>query len=265
MQGFEEQAPLVGIFDDLAQIHHGDAAADVLDHGKIVGDEQIGQMLLALQVHHQVDHLRADRDVERGDRLVGDDQLGVERERAGDADALALPAGELMREARHLRGGKPDQLEQLGDALAASGLRQPVNLQRLADDVPRRHARIERGERILKDDLHLAPVRPQLALAQMRDVTAADLDGPGGRLDQAEHGPGQGRFPAAAFADEPEGLAARNREAHPVERQHLPHGPAQQALLHREMFLEILDLGPQARQRRLPLPGLAFGCSERLA
>src|SRR5262249_57242800 len=103
-----------------------------------------------------------------------DDQFRVERERSRDADALALPAGELMREARHLGGSKSDKLEELGDPLAPIALRRAVDLQRLADDVARRHARIERGERILKDDLHLAPIRPQLAFLQMRDVAPAD-------------------------------------------------------------------------------------------
>jgi hypothetical protein len=37
-------------------------------------------------------HLRLHADVERRHRLVGDEQLGLERDRAGDADALALPA-----------------------------------------------------------------------------------------------------------------------------------------------------------------------------
>ena len=41
--------------------------------------------------------LRLHADVERRDRLVGEDQVGPERERAGDADALALAARELVR------------------------------------------------------------------------------------------------------------------------------------------------------------------------
>jgi hypothetical protein len=58
-----------------------------------------------LQVLQQVDDLRLDRDVERRDRLVADDELGLDGERAGDADALALAAGELVRAAAHVVGG----------------------------------------------------------------------------------------------------------------------------------------------------------------
>ena len=54
---------------------------------------------LPLQVLQQVDDLRLDRDVERRHRLVADDQVGFRSQRAGDADALALAAGELVRPA----------------------------------------------------------------------------------------------------------------------------------------------------------------------
>ena len=47
----------------------------------------------------EVEDLRLDRDVERADRLVGDQQLGLRREAARDRDALALAAAELAREA----------------------------------------------------------------------------------------------------------------------------------------------------------------------
>ena len=103
MQRRGEQRLLVGVFDDAAEIHHRDAVADVLDHREIVRDEQVSEPHLALQVDHQVQDLRLDRDVERRHRLVADDQLRLERERAGDADALALAAGELVRIVVHLR------------------------------------------------------------------------------------------------------------------------------------------------------------------
>ena len=59
-------------------------------------DEQVGQAEVALQLRQQVDDLRADADVERGDRFVANDELWPERKGAGDADALALSAGELV-------------------------------------------------------------------------------------------------------------------------------------------------------------------------
>ena len=41
MQRPREQGLLVSIFDDLTEVHDRNAVTDVLDHGKIVGNEQI--------------------------------------------------------------------------------------------------------------------------------------------------------------------------------------------------------------------------------
>ena len=52
---------------------------------------------LARQVLHQLQDLRLDGDVERGGRLVGDDQLGIAREPDRDHHPLAHAARELVR------------------------------------------------------------------------------------------------------------------------------------------------------------------------
>ena len=90
------------------------------DDGEVVGDEQVGEVELALQVLEQVDDLSLDRDVERRDGLVGDDEVGVEGEGTGEADPLPLAARELVRVARGGIRGQPDGLEQLADARAGS-------------------------------------------------------------------------------------------------------------------------------------------------
>ena len=70
---------------------------DLADHREVVRDEDVGEVELALEVLEQVEDLRLHRDVERRHRLVADDQLRLQRERARDADPLALAAGELVR------------------------------------------------------------------------------------------------------------------------------------------------------------------------
>ena len=45
----------------------------------------------------QLEDLRLHGDVERGGRLVGDQEIGLVGQRHGDHDALALAAGQLMR------------------------------------------------------------------------------------------------------------------------------------------------------------------------
>src|SRR5699024_9647699 len=87
----------IGQLDDLAEIHHGDPYGDVSNDRKVVGDEEIGQPELVLQILEQVDDLRLNRDIERGNRLVADDEIRICGERAGDADTLSLTAGELVR------------------------------------------------------------------------------------------------------------------------------------------------------------------------
>ena len=71
--------------DDAAEIHHRDAVADVPHDREIVRDEQDREAELALQVAQQVEDLRLDRDVERGDRLVGTMNSG------SSASARAMP------------------------------------------------------------------------------------------------------------------------------------------------------------------------------
>ncbi len=82
-------------------------------HAEIVGDEQHREAEPVLQLEQQVDDLRLHRDVERRDRFVRDHERRIERERAGDADALPLASGEGVRETRARRRRQADQVEQL--------------------------------------------------------------------------------------------------------------------------------------------------------
>ena len=54
-------------------------------HAEIMRDEQHRQPQPVLQVEQQIDDLRLHRNIERGDRLVGDDQRGF------SASARAMP------------------------------------------------------------------------------------------------------------------------------------------------------------------------------
>ena len=59
--------------------------------------EQDGHAESLLEVAQQVEDLRLDGDVERGGRLVGDDQARLAGDGAGDEDALGHAAGQLVR------------------------------------------------------------------------------------------------------------------------------------------------------------------------
>ena len=108
----------VAYFDDSSAIHHGNPGGEIADDRHGVRDEEIGEAEIALELGEEVDDLGADADVEGGDGFVGDDEFGVQGEGAGDADALALSAGELVGVA--VEGGfvEPDSAEEFGDAVA---------------------------------------------------------------------------------------------------------------------------------------------------
>ena len=76
----------------LAQVHDAHPAGDVLDRRHAVRNKQVGHAVLLLQILEQIEYLRLDRHVERGNRFVADDQLRAQDQRAPDGDALALPA-----------------------------------------------------------------------------------------------------------------------------------------------------------------------------
>ena len=124
-------------------------------------DEDEAQLQPLLDVEQQVEDLAADRHVERRRRLVGDDDPRVERQRPGDADALPLAAREGVRIALHGDRIEADEFEQSADLSSSAAPRAcPLTYERIADDLLHRHARIERGERILEHQAHVAVEAP---------------------------------------------------------------------------------------------------------
>lgn len=62
-----------------------------------------------------------DGDVEGGDGFVGEDEFGLRGEGAGDGDALALAAGELVGVFFHAAGVEADGLHEFGDFFGEEG------------------------------------------------------------------------------------------------------------------------------------------------
>ena len=142
-RGLANSSRVRGVFDDAAQVHHRNARGDVLDHGKIVRDKNKRQAEPALQIGQKIDDLRLDRNVERRHRFVADDELRLGGECAGDANTLALAAGELMGVAFSMPGLKPDETQQLGDALTVPPLCEAMKYERLGQHLPDVHTRVE--------------------------------------------------------------------------------------------------------------------------
>ena len=87
--------------DGLARIHHRHFVAGFEDEPEIVGDEQRRSAGAGGEVLDERDDARFHRDVERGGRLVEDEQLRLRQQRHRDHDALLLAAAQLMRIGAH--------------------------------------------------------------------------------------------------------------------------------------------------------------------
>src|SRR3569623_2083888 len=84
MQRFFEQRIDRRLFDDLARIHHDHALRRPGHDAEIVCDEQLGHAETILELAQEIEVFRLDRDIERGCRLVGNQELGVAGERPSD-------------------------------------------------------------------------------------------------------------------------------------------------------------------------------------
>ena len=102
-------------------------------------------------------------------------------------------------------------------------LGQLVHLQRLADDVARRHARVQRAVGVLEDELHAAVHGAHAAALELRQVLAVEEDLAARGLHQLHDAAGHARLAATALPDQPQRLPPRNAEAHVVDGLHRPH------------------------------------------
>ena len=225
------RAPSVGAeLDDAADIHHRDTVGDVLDDREVVRDEEVGEVELVLQVLQQVERLRLHRDVERRDRLVGDDEARVERERAGDADALALAAGEGVRIAAHVFRPQPDAAHERRRRGPRSSL--PLAMPLTRSGSPMMSSTVMRGlsedERVLEDHADVAavgasaPASPASRGRRRRLAVAAAIeDRAAGRLVDAQDARGRVvDLAAAGLADEAERLAVAHAKLDAVDGLH---------------------------------------------
>src|SRR5829696_1289732 len=157
MQRVRVEFVAVSQFDQLAEVHHPDAVADVFDDGEVMGDEKVGQTPVSLELPHQVDDLGLDRNIQSRDRLVCDDEFWLYRQRPRHANPLSLAAGELVRETVSVLLAQAHRLEQLvhpvKPLLLAFG--EAVDVDALGDDVADDHTRVQGSLRVLEDHLHL--------------------------------------------------------------------------------------------------------------
>ena len=232
------------LLDDLAGVHHQHVVGHLGDHAEIVGDDQDRHAEPSLQVLQQVEDLRLDGDVERGGRLVGDQQRGLAAKRHGDHHALAHAARQAVRIVVDPLGGgrNAHQLEHLDGAFPGRLRRHPgVRQDRLDDLLADRMDRVERGHRLLEDHRHRGSAQPApLVGREAQHVAAVEQhrigrDLAGRARDQAHHRQRGHALAAARFAHQPHGLAAADGEVDAVDG-------AEQAAVGMEVGFEAADL-----------------------
>ena len=189
-------------FDNTATLHDRDAGAEITDDRHRVRDEEVRKAEVALKLLEKIDDLGADADVEGGDGFVGHDELGTEREGAGDANALPLSTAEFVGEAAGSGLVHADGAEEFGDTPAAGIATDAfVDDEWLGDDVFDSQAGIEGAEGILKDDLHVAAEAAKFGVARGEQIVTVEADTAGSGFDEAEDDAAEGAFSGTGFAD----------------------------------------------------------------
>ena len=201
----------------------------------------------------QLEDLRLDGHVERGRRLVGDQQLRVVGQRHRDHRALAHAARELVRVG-------VGALARLGDADQREHLDRPVPRLRLRDVAVRAHALgdlradlvegVQRGQRVLEDHRDLvAADRAQVVLGRAEQVLAVEAHGAADAgvagAGQAQHVSEETDLPDPDSPTIPNVCAAIDGVGDAVD------GP-DEAVLGLEVDLEVLDL--EQRSHLVPHP-----------
>ena len=180
----------------------------------------VARFAFAVEPLEQVEDLRLDRHVERGRRLVGDQHLGLERQR--HRDHRPLPHARRRTRAgsastRRSGVGDADRVEQLDRRARAPRPRRcrAVGPDRLDDLVADPVDGVERGHRVLEDHrdplaAHLAAARLSLSVDQLLAVELhRALDPRVGRAGEADDRLRGDALARAGLADDRQHLARR--------------------------------------------------------
>jgi hypothetical protein len=166
------------------------------DHAEVMRYQQKAHGSLGLQVLQQSQDLRLNGDVQRGGRLVRDQQIRLQRNGHGDHDALALPARKLVwvvvHPARRLRDADP--LQQ-ADGFCPCVLRlSSMDAKGFANLPASGVDRVERRKGVLENHGDVPAVDPAALLSgHAQQVSAAIGDFPGSdparrTIDQPQYG-----------------------------------------------------------------------------
>ena len=198
----------------LAGIHDENPRTHIGDHPEIMADQDHRGAQARVQLAQQIEDLRLDGDVERGGRLIGDQQCRLIGKPHRQHHPLAHAAGELMRIRPNcpIRRRHPHPSQQFDRPRPGGhGAKPPMRRHRL-HQLPRdpQH-RVERGHRVLKHHRDFAPAhRPYRRLIEPGEVAPAKHDfaahDPRGLIEQPHDGFRQHRLARAGLPHDPQRL-----------------------------------------------------------
>ena len=102
-----------------------------------------------------------------------------------------------------------------------------MDFQRLGDDIPDAHPRIQGRIGVLKQHLNIAAYRLQFTLVELGDIHQAcfspEMHAASSRLVQAYDAAPDGGLARAAFTDQPHGFACVHIKRYAINRLHVAH------------------------------------------
>jgi hypothetical protein len=203
---------------DAAGVQHRHAVGGRVRLLLVVRHVDRGDAELALQVLQLRAHLDAQLGVEVGERLVEQEHIRLDHQRARERDALLLTAGELRRPPIGKRS-EPDQLEDSAHPARHLGTRNLPALQAEGDIAGDGHVRPQR----IALEHHADVARPGRKLG---DVAPTDQDASGRRRAEAGDQAQQRGLAGTGRPQEGEELARRDGERHVVEHRRRVVGEA---------------------------------------
>ena len=117
-------------------------------------------------------NLRLNRDVERRDRFISNQNFRVKRQCAGNPYPLSLSTGKLMRIAIECALIKPYDFKQFASSGLSFFFISTLNHWALRDDLPNLHAWVQRRIWILEDHLNFCSPRAHFFTVQITKIDA---------------------------------------------------------------------------------------------
>ncbi len=239
MPGIGIKLPAVGDLHNIPQVHHCHPMADMLYHCQVMGNKQIGQAQLFLQLFQEVDDLGLDGHIKSRDGLITDDDIRVCRQGPCNPHPLPLAAGKFMGHPVLQGRIQAHQSKQLihPSVVGFPAGDKMMDQQGLPYQILHRLTGIQGTVGILENHLYGLPLWPEFLFLHGQNLLPHQADAARGALDQFEDSSGCRGLPAAGFPYQAQGLPPADGKGNTVQNRQLPHGPVQEPFLHGIAYL----------------------------